>query len=114
LEKLIDKFFRNMKIFRTIIVSSDGSYFFSNSGETSLTNKLVIFQKQDDKKFSFNQKKGQNIIDSRQSSYYKKKYLKYNILEYSQVARRSFLVRAFKGSNPFIPSLILFRVQSSL
>jgi hypothetical protein len=65
-----------MKIFRIILISSDGSYSFSNSGETSLTSKLVIFQKQDDKNFSFNQKKGQSIIDSRQSSYYKKKYLK--------------------------------------
>jgi hypothetical protein len=103
-----------MRILRTIIISSDGSYFFSNSEETSLTNKLVIFQKQDDKNFSFNQKKGQSMIDSRQSSYYKKKYIKYDVLEYSQVARRSFLVRAFKGSNPFTPSFTLFRVQSSL
>jgi hypothetical protein len=65
-----------MKIFRIVIISSDGSYYFSNSGETSLTNKLVIFQKQDDKNFSFNQKKGQSILNSKQSSYYKKKYLK--------------------------------------
>lgn len=65
-----------MKILRIITVSSDGSYYFSNSGETSLTNKRVIFQKQDDKNFSFNQKKGQIIIDSKQSSHYKKKYLK--------------------------------------
>jgi len=72
---LIDKFLKNMAIFRTIIISSDGSYYFSNSGETSFT-KPVIFRKQDDKNFSFNQKKGQNIIDSKQSSYYKKKYLK--------------------------------------
>ena len=26
-------------------------------------------------------------------------------LEYSQVVRRSFLVRVFKGSNPFIPKI---------
>ena len=96
-----------MKIFRTIIISSDGSYYFSNSGETSLTNKLVIFQKQDDKNFSFNQKKSQNITDSRQSSYYKKKYLKYNMMEYSQVARHRFLIPIFKGSSPFTPKTCL-------
>jgi hypothetical protein len=65
-----------MKIFRIIKVSSDGSYYFAHLGETSFTNKRVIFQKQDDKNFSFNQKKGQNTIDSKQSSHYKKKYLK--------------------------------------
>lgn len=65
-----------MKILKTIIVFSDGSYFFSSAGETSLTSKLVIFQKQDDRNFSFYQKKGQIIIDSKQSFYYKKKYLK--------------------------------------
>lgn len=65
-----------MKIFKIITVFSDGSYSFSTAGETSLTNKLVIFQKQDDRNCSFNQKKGQTIIDSKQSSYYKKKYLK--------------------------------------
>lgn len=65
-----------MKILKTIIVFSDGSYFFSSAGETSLTSKLVIFQKQDDRNFSFYQKKGQIRIDSKQSFYYKKKYLK--------------------------------------
>ena len=65
-----------MKIFRVITVFSDGSCSFSSVGDTSLTNKLVIFQKQDDRNFSFNQKKGQVILDSKQSSYYKKKYLK--------------------------------------
>ena len=65
-----------MKIFKTITVFSDGSYSFSQLGDTSLTNKLVIFQKQDDRNFNFNQKKGQTTTDSKQSSYYKKKYLK--------------------------------------
>lgn len=65
-----------MKILKTITVSSDGSFFFSVSSETSLATKLVIFQKQDDKNFNLNQKKGQISIDSRKSSYYKKKYLK--------------------------------------
>ena len=65
-----------MKIFKTITVFSDGSYYFSQSGDTSLTNKLVIFQKQDDRNFNFNQKKGQITTDSKQSSYHKKKYLK--------------------------------------
>jgi hypothetical protein len=65
-----------MKILKIITVFSDGSSSFSLVGEMSLTNKLVIFQKQDDRNYSFNQKKGQAIIDSKQSSYYKKKYLK--------------------------------------
>jgi hypothetical protein len=65
-----------MKLFKIIKVFSDGSYFFSVVGETSLTNKLVVFQKQDDKNFNLNQKKGQITLDSKQSSYYKKKYLK--------------------------------------
>jgi hypothetical protein len=65
-----------MKIFKIITVFSDGSYSFSSAGETSLTNKLIIFQKQDDRNFSLYQKKGQVIIDSKQSFYYKKKYLK--------------------------------------
>jgi hypothetical protein len=65
-----------MKIFKNIIVSSDGSCYFFNSGEVSLSNKLVSFKKQDDKNFSFNQKEKQAVVDSKQSSYYKKKYLK--------------------------------------
>lgn len=65
-----------MKILKNIIISSDGSCYFFNSGEVSLSNKLVSFKKQDDKNFSFNQKKKQIVIDSKQSSYYKKKYLK--------------------------------------
>jgi hypothetical protein len=65
-----------MKIFKIIRVFSDGSYSFTSAGEASLINKLVIFQKQDDRNFSFYQKKGQVIIDSKQSFYYKKKYLK--------------------------------------
>jgi hypothetical protein len=65
-----------MKIFKIIKVSSDGSYFFSTVGETSLTNKLVAYQKQDDKNFSFTKKKGQTLMDStKQSFYLKKKYL---------------------------------------
>ena len=64
-----------MKVFKIITVSSDGSYFFSTAGETSITNKLVVYQKQDDRNFSFNQKKGQILTDSKQSSYFKKKYL---------------------------------------
>jgi hypothetical protein len=63
-----------MKILKTIVVSSDGSLYFLDSGEVS--NKLVVFNKKDDKNFSFNQKKKQIVVDSKQSSYYKKKYLK--------------------------------------
>jgi hypothetical protein len=65
-----------MKILKNIIISSDGSCYFLNSGEVSLSNKLVGFKKQDDKNFCFNQKEKQAVMDSKQSSYYKKKYLK--------------------------------------
>ena len=65
-----------MKILKNTIISSDGSYYFLNSGEVSLSNKLVTFKKQDEKNFSFNQKKKQAVVDSKQSSYHKKKYLK--------------------------------------
>ena len=65
-----------MKIFKSIIISSDRSCYFSNSGEVSMSNKLVSLKKQDDKNSSFNQKIKQAIVDSKQSSYYKKKYLK--------------------------------------
>lgn len=65
-----------MKILKNIVISSDGSCYFFNSGEVSLSNKLVSLKKQDDKNFSFNQKKKQAVVDSKQSSYYKKKYLK--------------------------------------
>ena len=65
-----------MKVFRNIVISSDGSCYLLNSGEVSLSNKLVNFKKQDEKNSSFNQKKKQAIVDSKQSSYYKKKYLK--------------------------------------
>ena len=64
-----------MKILKNIIISSDGSCYFSNLGEVSL-NKLVTFKKQDEKNFSFNQKKKKAVVDSKQSSYHKKKYLK--------------------------------------
>ena len=65
-----------MKILKNIIISSDGSYYFSNTGEVSLSNKLVTFKKQDEKNFSFNQKKKRAVVDSKQSSQHKKKYLK--------------------------------------
>lgn len=65
-----------MKILKSVIISSDGSCYFSNSGEVSVSNKLVSLKKQDDKNSSFNQKIKQAIVDSKQSSYYKKKYLK--------------------------------------
>jgi hypothetical protein len=73
LEKLIDK---DMKSFKNINVSSDGSFYFCYNSETVSNSKLVIFQKQDDKNFNFNQKQIKNSIESKHSSYYKKKYLK--------------------------------------
>jgi len=55
-----------MKILKNIIISSDGSCYFFNSGEVSLSNKLVSFKKQDDKNFSFNKKEKQAVVDSNQ------------------------------------------------
>ena len=65
-----------MKIFKSINISSNGSFYFYHNVEMSLNNKLVNFQKQDDKNFNLNQKKSQKNIESKHSSYYKKKYLK--------------------------------------
>jgi hypothetical protein len=48
-----------MKSFKNINVSSDGSFYFCYNSETTSNSKLVIFQKQDDKNFNFNQKKGE-------------------------------------------------------
>jgi hypothetical protein len=65
-----------MKIFKTVIIFSDGSVQFSSNIEAVLTNKLVSFQKQDDRNFVLNQKKHKKSVDSKYSSLYKKKYLK--------------------------------------
>ena len=46
-----------MKILKNILISSDGSCHFINSGEILLSNKFVTFKKQDDKNFVFNKKK---------------------------------------------------------
>jgi len=65
-----------MKIFKTVVIFSDGSIQFSSNIEAALTNKLVCFQKQDDKNFVLNQKKHKKSVESKYSSSYKKKYLK--------------------------------------
>lgn len=65
-----------MKSFKSVIVFSDGSLSFCYQTEILSNPKLVIFQKNDYKNFNFNQKKVKNIIESKHSSYYKKKYLK--------------------------------------
>ncbi len=65
-----------MKVFKTVIIFSDGSVQFSSNIEASLTNKLLSFQKQDDKNFILNQKKHKKSTESKYSSLYKKKYLK--------------------------------------
>lgn len=65
-----------MKFFKNINISSNGSFYFCYNAEISSINKLVVFQKQDDKNFNFNQKKVKNNVESKHSSYYKKKYLK--------------------------------------
>lgn len=65
-----------IKTLRNIVISSDGSFYFSSTIELALTNKLIIFRKHDDKNFVLNQKKDRKVIESRRSSFYKKKYLK--------------------------------------
>lgn len=65
-----------MKSFKNINIASNGSLYFCYKTELAGTSQWVTFQKQDEKNFSFNQKKVKNNIDSKQSSYYKKKYLK--------------------------------------
>ena len=65
-----------MKIFKTINVCSDGSLYFCYTSGLLSNFKPVIFQKQDDKNFNFNQKTKKASIESKHSSYYKKKYLK--------------------------------------
>lgn len=65
-----------MKILKNILISSDGSCHFINSGEILLSNKFVTFKKQDDKNFVFNKKKDHSAVDSKQSLHHKRKYLK--------------------------------------
>jgi len=66
-----------MKILKRLKISSDGSISFFQSGKNAYaSNKLVVFEKQDDKNFIFNQKVKKAAIDSKQSTFYKKKYLK--------------------------------------
>ena len=65
-----------MEFFKTIEVSSNGSYFFCYKSKISVKNRLIKFQKKDDKNFYLNQKKIKNPIDSTSSLYYKKRYLK--------------------------------------
>ena len=65
-----------MKTFKNIHISSNGSLYFYYNAEILYPNKSVTFQKQDEKNFNFNQKKAKSNIDSKQSSYYKKRYLK--------------------------------------
>ena len=65
-----------MKVFKNVVISSDGSFYFSYNVEAALDNKFVTFRKQDDKNFNLNQKKRQKTVESKYSSYYKKKYLK--------------------------------------
>lgn len=65
-----------MKTFKNINIASNGSLYFCYNAELSGSNKLINFQKQDEKNFNFNQKKVKSNIDSKQSSYYKKRYLK--------------------------------------
>ena len=91
-----------MRFVRKIVISSDGSLYFCKEFAT-IKKKFAINNSLEDKKnFFFNKKKRMRKYNIKSSLKYKKKYLKQE-LEYSQVARHSFLIRAFKGSNPFIP-----------
>lgn len=65
-----------MKLFKSIIISSDGSFHFCPKSDASLKNKLIIFTKQDEKNFSLNQKRVKKVMEFSHLSYYKKKYLK--------------------------------------
>lgn len=65
-----------MKTFKNINIASNGSLYFCYSAEILHFDKPVNFQKQDEKNFNFNQKKVKTNVDSKQSHYYKKKYLK--------------------------------------
>lgn len=65
-----------MKTFKNIHISSNGSLYFCYNAEMLHPNEPITFLKQDEKNFNFNQKKVKSNVDSKQSSYYKKKYLK--------------------------------------
>jgi len=65
-----------MKFFKNINIASNGSLYFRYNAELMCPDNFINFQKQDEKNFNFNQKKAKSNIDSKQSSYYKKRYLK--------------------------------------
>ena len=81
---------------------SDGSCFIVTGIKTKRKDKEFEIMKNDDVNSIFNQKIVKSSVDSKSSLVYKTRYFNTK-LEYSQVARQSFLVRSFKGSNPFIP-----------
>lgn len=57
-----------MKLFKTITIFPDGSYFFSLTNETLITNKLIFFKKQKNKNSNLYEKKNLNKIKFKQSS----------------------------------------------
>ena len=67
-----------MRSFKTVVISSDGSFYFSSTfnAKAISTTKFISFQKEDDKNFILNKKKHKKNIESKYSPYYKKKYLK--------------------------------------
>jgi hypothetical protein len=65
-----------MKTFKNINIASNGSLYFYHNAEILYPNKSINFQRQDEKNFNFNQKEVKSTMDSKQSYYYKKKYLK--------------------------------------
>lgn len=64
-----------MKSFKSINISSDGSLYVSFQNSVEQNFEQIIFKKKDDKNFNLNQKINKYNMDSKQSIFYKKKYL---------------------------------------
>lgn len=65
-----------MKFVKTINVASDGSLHFSYQMINNVNSKVVVLKNEDEKNFFFNKKKMVKKFDTKQFSYYKKKYFK--------------------------------------
>ena len=92
-----------MKQMRKIFISSDGSFYFYQELQIPKDdNEIAQFFFEDEKNFFLNNKKCTRPLNLKSLTKQKKKYFK-KILEYSQEERHSFLIRALKRSNPFIP-----------
>ena len=66
-----------MKNFKSVKVSTDGSFYVGYRNEAFLNSKFVVFQKHDDKSFGLNRKDQKQAISLQHSFYYlKTKYFK--------------------------------------